>query len=296
MRRTKCLVIGAGPAGITAGIYLKRGGLDPIIIDKQAPGGQLLKTGDIENYPGFGVISGPELAINMLKGLDDLGVKPLYDEVISVTKNNEFIVKTKNDEIHAKHIIVCTGKEVGKLGLEDEDKLVGKGISYCATCDGFFYRDKITGVVGGGNSAVSEAIYLSNLCEKVYLFVRSDIKADNILVSRMKERENIIVLKGVTIKKINHDDTVNGVLLSNDEEVLLDGLFLAIGGKPNLSFLSDLNLDLNKGYIKVDKNMESNIPGLYAAGDVILKDFYQIITAANDGVVAALDIIEKEGD
>ncbi len=296
MRRTKCLVIGAGPAGITAGIYLKRGGLDPIIIDKNAPGGQLLKTGDIENYPGFGVISGPELAINMLKGLDDLGVKPLYDEVISVTKNNEFIVKTKNDEIHAEHIIVCTGKEVGKLGLEDEDKLVGRGISYCATCDGFFYRDKITGVVGGGNSAVSEAIYLSNLCEKVYLFVRSDIKADNILVSRMKERENIIVLKGVTIKKINHDDTVTGVLLNNDEEVLLDGLFLAIGGKPNLSFLSDLNLDLDKGYIKVDKNMESNIPGLYAAGDVILKDFYQIITAANDGVVAALDIIEKEGD
>ena len=295
MRKVKCLIVGAGPAGMTAAIYLKRAGIDFILMDKSAPGGELLKTSVIENYPGVSEVNGPDLAMKMVNQLKGLDIKPEFDEVLDITKNgNLFTVKTLKDEILCDNVILATGRVPNSLKIDGEDSFIGKGISYCAPCDGSFYKDKVVAIVGGGNTAITDAIYMASLAKKVYLIVRGEIKASKILVDRLKDKENVIVIKPAIVKKIIYDEVIKGVLLDNGTEIQLDGIFLAIGGRPMLSFVSSLDLEMDNGYLIVNNKMESSVKGIYGAGDIIKKDYYQIVTATNDGAIAALTISGKE--
>ncbi len=289
---SKCVIIGGGPAGMNAALYLKRAGLDVVIIEKDVPGGEMLKTNKIENYLGFSEIDGGELALKMSKQVKDLGVTIIKDKVLNVSKKDRFEIEMEKDSISADYVIVATGRTPRKLNLDGEDKLLNRGISYCAICDGAFYRGLDVAVVGGGDSALTEALYLADLCNKVYVLVRKDLRANEILQNRVKNKDNIVVMKNVQVSRLGYDDKLSNIVLDNGENITLNGLFVAIGGVPELGFLKDLDIDMQNGYIKTDDRMESNIKGLYAVGDVRYKDFYQIITAASDGAVAALSIRE----
>ena len=281
------IVIGAGPAGMAAALYLKRAGIEVLLIDKDAPGGQMLKTSKVENYLGFESINGADLALKMFDHVKANNVPFEFGEVISVTKGDNFIVNLADKKFSSKHVIVATGRIPNKLNLPGEDRI--HGVSYCAVCDGTFYRDKVVGVVGGGNSAYTNALYLADLCEKVYMFIRGEVKANAELVNRVKNRENIVVLCQTQIKQLlEKKGMLSGVLLQNDKTLDLNGLFVAIGGSPKVDFIKNVNLE--REYIKVNEHMESSLKGLYACGDVNFKEFYQIATAINDGVVAALSI------
>lgn len=287
-----CVIIGAGPAGMNAALYLKRGGIEPIIIESDVPGGEMLKTYKIENYLGYESIDGGELALKMSKQVKDLGVKIIRDKVVKVSSGNKFVIKCENNEFVSDYVIVATGRIPRKLGLKNESELTGRGISYCAVCDGAFYKDKEVAIIGGGDSALTEALYLSDLCLKVYVLIRKDLRAGDVLQNRVKNKDNIVILKNVEVSEILGNDKLSSILLNNGDRLDVSGMFIAIGGNPELSFLDGLGVELVNGYIKTNDRMESNIKGLYAAGDVRYKDFYQIITAASDGAIAALSIRE----
>lgn len=286
----KCLIIGAGPGGMNAALYLKRAGIEPIILEKYIPGGEMLKTNKIENYLGYESIDGGELALKMKKQINNMGISIIHDEVLDVTFDDMFIIKGKNDEYKADYVIVATGRKPRELGIRGEKELTGKGVSYCATCDGAFYRNKEVAIIGGGDSALTEALYLSDICSKVYVVVRKDLRASDVLQNRVKAKDNIIILKNVEVSEFINNNGLSGVLLNNGKTLDISGLFIAIGGMPDVSFLKSLNVEIEKGYIKTDDNMKTNVDGLYAIGDVRYKDFYQIITAASDGAIAALSI------
>ena len=287
-----CVIIGAGPAGMNAALYLKRGGIEPIIIESDVPGGKMLKTYKIENYLGYESIDGGELALKMSKQVKDLGVKIIRDKVIKVSHDDKFVIKCENNEFVSDYVIVATGRIPRKLGLKNESELTGRGISYCAVCDGAFYKDKEVAIIGGGDSALTEALYLSDLCLKVYVLARKDLRASDVLQNRIKNKDNIVILKNVEVSEILGNDKLSSILLNNGDRLDVSGMFIAIGGKPDISFLDSLGVELINGYIKTNNRMESNIKGLYAAGDVRYKDFYQIITAASDGAIAALSVRE----
>ena len=289
----KCIIIGAGPAGMNAALYLKRAGIDVVLIEKEVPGGEMLKTNKIENYLGFESIDGGELALKMSKQIKDLGIKIMKDKVLNVTKSDKFIVEMEKEKIEADYVIVATGRTPRKLGLRGEDELTGKGISYCAVCDGAFYRGKEVAVIGGGDAALTEALYLADLCAKVYVVVRRDLRASEALQSRVKAKENIIVLKNVNVSKLDYDERLSSIILDDGKTLPVSGMFIAIGGMPQLNFLDDLDVMIKNGYIVTNDKMESSVKGLYAAGDVRYKDYYQIVTAVSDGAVAALSIKEE---
>ena len=289
----KCIIIGAGPAGMNAALYLKRAGIDVVLIEKEVPGGEMLKTNKIENYLGFESIDGGELALKMSKQIKDLGIKIMKDKVLKVTKNDKFIVETEKEKLEADYVIVATGRTPRKLGLRGEDVLTGRGISYCAVCDGAFYRGKEVAVIGGGDAALTEALYLSDLCAKVYVVVRRDLRASEVLQSRVKSKENIIVLKNVNVSKLDFDERLSSIILDDGKTLPVSGMFIAIGGMPQLNFLDDLDVMMKNGYIVTNDKMESSVKGLYAVGDVRYKDYYQIVTAVSDGAVAALSIKEE---
>ena len=252
----------------------------------------MLKTYKIENYLGYESIDGGELALKMSKQVKDLGVKIIKDKVVKVTHEDKFVIKCENNEFVSDYVIVATGRIPRKLGLKNESELTGRGISYCAVCDGAFYKDKEVAIIGGGDSALTEALYLSDLCLKVYVLARKDLRASDVLQNRVKNKDNIVILKNVEVSGILGNDRLSSILLNNGDRLDVSGMFIAIGGNPELSFLDSLGVELVNGYIKTNDRMESNIKGLYAAGDVRYKDFYQIITAASDGAIAALSIRE----
>lgn len=289
----KCVIIGAGPAGMNAALYLKRAGIEPIIIEKDVPGGEMLKTDKIENYLGFESISGGELALKMSIQLKDLGVNIIRDKVIKVRYDDKFIVECEKEQYVSDYVIVATGRASRKLGLRGEEELTGKGISYCAVCDGAFYRGREVAVIGGGDAALTEALYLADLCSKVYVVVRHNLRASDVLQNRVKTKENIIVLKNVNVNELKYDDKLSNVILDDGKTLPVSGMFIAIGGMPELSFLNEIDLEMKNGYILTNDKMESNIKGLYAVGDVRYKDYYQIVTAVSDGAVAALAIREE---
>lgn len=289
----KCVIIGAGPAGMNAALYLKRAGIEPIIIEKDVPGGEMLKTDKIENYLGFESISGGELALKMSKQLKDLGVNIIRDKVIKVSYDDKFIVECEKEQYVSDYVIVATGRTPRKLGLRGEEELTGKGISYCAVCDGAFYRGREVAVIGGGDAALTEVLYLADLCSKVYVVVRHNLRASDVLQNRVKAKENIIVLKNVNVNELKYDDKLSNVILDDGKTLPVSGMFIAIGGMPELSFLNEIDLEMKNGYILTNDKMESNIKGLYAVGDVRYKDYYQIVTAVSDGAVAALAIREE---
>ncbi|MDB9825226.1 thioredoxin-disulfide reductase [Alphaproteobacteria bacterium] len=293
------VIIGSGPAGYTAAIYTARANLKPIMISGLQPGGQLTITTDVENYPGYeDPVQGPWLMEQMKKQSENVGTNVISSMVTSVDLNSKVkkIILDDGTEIHSKTVIISTGAQARWLNAKNEDKLKGFGISACATCDGFFFKDKIVAVVGGGNSAAEEALFLTNFASKVYLIHRRDkLRSEKILQDRLTKNSKIEFLWNKQVEEYLGDKNLNGVLLSDTmtserTELQIDGLFVAIGHDPATRIFKDkLDMD-NDGYIitKPDST-ETNISGVYAAGDVKDKIYRQAVTAAGMGCMAALE-------
>ena len=289
MEEHKVVILGSGMAGMTAGIYLKRGGLDVLVVEDNIPGGVLNEIPSIENYPGYEEITGPDLAMNIYNQLTKLGVKILNKKITSIDLNNKII----NNNIKYEYLVIATGRKSRMLSLEHEKELLGKGISTCALCDGFFYKDKKVAVVGGGSSSLTEALYLSKICKEVIIIHRRDkLTSDKYLIDKVNSTKNIKVLYNSNITKYNQNNNkLTSVIINNKDNLEVEGVFLAIGSTPN-SEIFNVNKDNN--YIIVDSNYMTNIDKVYAIGDVIKKDYYQLSTAASDAVVAASNIIKRE--
>lgn len=303
MERVNCLIVGSGPAGYTAAIYASRANIAPVLYEGMLPGGQLTMTTDIENFPGYtDGINGSDMMEDLKKQAERFGADIRSGEITSIDLSKRPFLVTIDEatEIEAETVIVSTGASAKYLGLPDEKKYAGMGVSACATCDGFFYRGKTVAVVGGGDTACEEASYLSNLAKKVYMIVRKDyLRASEIMQRRVKEKENIEILFNTNTMGLYGNPAVEGVHLikykgtSNEEtlDIDIDGFFLAIGHKPNVNFLKDqLQLD-EQGYIKTFKGTTAtSVDGVFAAGDVADPRYRQAITAAGMGCKAALDV------
>ena len=291
-----CIIIGAGISGITAAIYLKRANINVLLLEKEMPGGQINKTYKIENYPGFSSIDGPTLAKNLYDQIKQLEIDYRYGNVETIEiKDNQKVIKTDMGEYTCDYLIIATGRVPRKLNIENEQKLIGHGISYCAICDGSFFKDETVAVIGGGNSALEEALYVSNICKKVIVLYRKDkLRADQILQNQAKEKENIeIRYNSVPTKFIEEKTQLSGIEINNTEILKVSGAFIYIGYEPNTEILKDLPLEYEDNYIIVNKKMETNIPGIYACGDIIKKDLYQLTTATSEGAIAAMSIKQK---
>lgn len=289
MEKHKVIIIGSGIAGMTSAIYLKRGGIDPLIIENNAPGGTLNIIPSIENYPGYDSISGPDLAMNIYKQTINLGIKISSRNIKKIDLKKKLI----DDEISFDYLIIATGRRHRLLNLENEDKLLGRGISTCALCDGAFYKDKEIVLVGGGSSALTESLYLSKLCKKVTIIHRRDkFTGEDYLINKVLSTKNIKIIYNANVIKYNtKEDKLVSVSLNNKKKIKTEGVFLSIGSIPN-SELFDVEKDNN--YIIVNKNYETNINNVFAIGDVIKKDFYQLTTAVGEGAIVANYIIRKE--
>ncbi|MEE2606113.1 MAG: thioredoxin-disulfide reductase [Thermoproteota archaeon] len=292
------VIIGAGPAGYTAGIYCSRARHNTLLISGILPGGQLMNTTDVENYPGFSDgIMGPDLMTIMRKQTENMGTKIIDDEVTSVDfKANPLKVKTASEEFEARTVIVCTGANPRKIGLDGEQTFAGKGVSYCATCDGAFFKDQELIVVGGGDSAMEEATFLTKFASTVHIVHRrEEFRASKIMQERALANEKIKVHFNCTVKDIQGDQKFQKVILSNtktneDETLEAGGLFVAIGHEPNSKmFQNQLELDEN-GYVIIKNNTETSIPGVFCAGDVHDHRYRQAVTAAGFGCMAAIDV------
>lgn len=287
------IIVGMGPAGITAAIYAKRSGLNVLCLEKSMPGGLLNYMDNIDNYPGETNISGSDLAFKMFEQLKSLDVdyKTKNVERIIIEGDLKKVIISDDEYYYTKAIIIATGRSPKKLGLENEEELFGRGISTCAICDGALYKDKKVAVVGGGNSAVSEAIYLSNICEKVYLIHRRDfLRADDKLVNCLNKKNNIEVIYNSNITSIKkEEDKIKSITINETQEIEIACLFTYIGFVPKTSFVNTLSILDEDGYILVDSNYETCIKGIYAVGDIIKKEIYQIITSCGEGAVAAIN-------
>lgn len=286
-----CIIIGAGVAGTTSSIYLKRWNFNILLLEKNMPGGIISNTSIIENYPGIKKIDGSTFAMNLYEQIKELDINYKYGNASEITKrNNLFIVNTDLGNYQTKSIIIATGRTPRKLNLENEDKLIGNGISYCATCDGLLYKDKEVCVVGGGNSALEESLYLSKICKKITIINRSSkLRADEILIEKVKNTANIEVMYNSNIIKLKEkQNKLTNIIIKKEnenKELLCHGLFIYIGFEPIIPNVP--NLKLNDNYIVVDEKMQTNIDNICACGDIIKKDLYQIITAAGEGATAA---------
>lgn len=293
------VIIGSGVAGMTAAIYLKRSGINCCILEREVPGGQINKASNVKNYPGFLEISGPDLSNNIFSQVKELGVPYKYGNVLKIeVKEDKKIVKTDLEEITTKNIIIATGRKSRKLDIPGEDKLIGSGVSYCALCDANFFKDEDVLVIGGANSALEEAIYLSNICKKVTIIHRRDIlTAEECLIEQVKNKENINLRLNCVPKRINElDGRVSSVTIINEqneeEDIIVKGCFIYIGQVPANEIFKDILTFDKDGYIEVDEHKQTNIKGIYAAGDVIKKDAYQLLTAMSDGVIVAVNCIK----
>lgn len=293
------VIIGSGVAGMTAALYLARANVSVCILERDVPGGQITRTSTIDNYPGFVSIEGPELAINMYQQVTNLKIPYYYTEGIEIINHKDKkIVKTKDNEIICQNIIIATGRSPRKLGIPNEEKLASRGISYCAICDGGLYKNKNVAVIGGGKAALEEALYLSKICNKVTLIHRRDeFRAEDELVESVKSRPNIEVLTNkIVVEFIEKDNRLSSIRVKENEmleEIKVEGCFEYIGQIPNTQNFKNLDILDSNGYIKVDKNYETEISNIYAIGDCIPKDLYQIITACNDGAIVANAISKK---
>ena len=300
-QREKVIIIGSGAAGLTAAIYAARANLKPIVIEGIQPGGQLTITTDVENYPGYAdVVQGPWMMEQMRSQAINVGARIINDVVLKIDfkKNEKKVILDSNKSLTADTIIIATGAQAKWLGLESENKYNGRGVSACATCDGFFYRNKEVAVVGGGNTAVEEALYLSNICSKVNLIHRRDaLRSEKILQDRLFLKKNINIVWNSEVSEILGDENgVNALKListkQNKTEIIkVDGVFIAIGHSPSTKPFNDvLEMD-NEGYIIAQKpgTTITNLDGVFAAGDCVDKIYRQAVTAAGMGCMAALD-------
>lgn len=289
------IILGGGPAGYTAALYAVRGGLSCLVLEKFSPGGQMTQTSLIDNYPGFHEgIDGFTLGYQMQLGAHRFGAETVQTEVLSVDlKADPKVITTDMGVYHAGTVIIATGADHKHLGVAGETELIGRGVGYCAACDGMLYRGKTVAVVGGGNTAAADALFLSRVCAKVYLIHRRDtLRASKIYHEPLENTGNIQILWNATVTELHSDVKLTGVTLTQvktgeTEELPLDGLFVSVGQAPNTELFRD-QLDLDEaGYIKSGETTETNIPGVYAAGDVRTKVLRQVVTAASDGAVAA---------
>ena len=289
------IIIGAGPAGLTAALYALRANKNILIFDAKTYGGQILNASKIENYPGIDNISGFDFATNLYKQVTNLGAVIKYETVLRVDENKNVI--TNKDTYSAKSVIIATGSENRRLNIENESKYVGKGISYCATCDGNFFKNKTVAVVGGGDTALEDTIYLSDIASKVYLIHRrEEFTASEALLSKLDEHSNIEIIKNSTISKLIGEEILSSVEIvcgDTTKVIDIDGLFIAVGQEPkNQIFSNILELD-NLGYIKTIDGVRTNIKGIYVAGDTRVKELRQLTTAVSDGSIAATIAIRE---
>ena len=291
------VIIGAGIAGMTAALYLKRANKDVLLVEKGMPGGAINTTSSVKNYPGIKMISGPEFSDMMFDQIKENGVEVKFSTVIGMEfTDDKKIVKLSNMDIECKFIIIATGKEVRKLGVTNEKELTGRGVSYCALCDGPLFKDKNVAVVGTGDSALEEALYLSSICKKVTILAKYDyFKCQEHILNDVKNTKNIDILYSSMVQNFNEKD---GKLVSLDykkgddiHNLKVDGTFIYIGSTPNI--FANLDLELDGNYIKVNELMETSIKGVYAAGDIVKKSLYQLVTASSDGAIAATSIIKE---
>ena len=288
------IIIGGGPAGYTAALYAARAGLDTVVFERLSAGGQMALTGDVENYPGFDEgIDGFTLGEKMRLCAERFGAVTKYEEVSDVDFSQKIkMVKTANNIYHSKTVVIATGANPRKLGIKDEDVLTGRGVHYCAHCDGMFYKGKTVVVVGGGNSAAADAIYLSRLVLKVYMIHRRDkLRATKIYQDTLIKTENIETIWNSTVEQLIWDTKIRGVKVKNAtdgdiREIPCDGVFVSIGRIPATAFLKGTVAIDENGYIIADETTRTNVDGVYAVGDVRTKSLRQIVTAVSDGAVA----------
>ena len=294
MEHIQVIVIGGGPAGYTSALYCARAGYQCAVIEKLSAGGQMATTAQIDNYPGFEEgIGGFELGMKMQAQAERFGVESYMEEVLSVDlKSVPKKVVTDSHEFTADAVIIATGASERKLGAPEEDSLIGRGVAYCATCDGMFYRDKTVAVIGGGNTAAADAIFLSRICKKVYLIHRRDaLRADRVYMKPLENLNNLEFVWNSTVENILHDQKVSGLRIKNKvsgeiSELAVDGVFVAVGRTPNTS-LFEGQIDMDRGYIIADESTRTSVPGVFAVGDVRTKVLRQVTTAVADGAVAS---------
>ena len=284
------IIIGAGPAGLSAALYAKRGNLKTLIIEKSTPGGTLVSISHLYNYPGYNGVDGATLAFTMYEQVTNLNVDFAFEEVIEVKLENELkIVKTNVNEYVSKNIIVATGTTYQNLKVANERKFIGKGISYCAVCDGKLFTNKNIATIGSSDHALKETIYLSQFANKIYMLIDNDISS-SIYYQELMKTNKVELISNAKITKLIGEDVLDGIEIKIDDEksiLNVSGVFPLIGSLPSNSFLSSFPIFASSGYMKVDNNYESEIKGIFGAGDVVDKTLRQVVTATNDGAIAA---------
>jgi len=289
------LIIGAGPAGLTAAIYLARNNVNVALIEAKTPGGKISEQSKIENYPGFNSVSGAELSISMFSQARENGAKFIIGKVISIENKDELIklIKLENGLLlESKYLIIATGMQnIIPKEVIDIEKFNNKGVSYCVVCDGPLFKDKVCGIIGGGNSAFEEGNYLSSIAKEVHIFVRDKIIAEQRLVDNVEKQDNIFIHRNAQVLKLNGTSSLDSAdvnIEGNIVNIPIKGLFPYIGFKPAIDFIDKNLLKLDKkNFIVVDENMETNVPNIFAVGDIISKSIRQITTATSDGTIAA---------
>ncbi|MCP3028164.1 thioredoxin-disulfide reductase [Halobacillus sp. A5] len=292
------IIAGAGPAGMTAAVYTSRANLDTLMIERGVPGGQMANTEDVENYPGFESILGPDLSNKMFEHAKKFGAEYAYGDIKEIIEGKEYkTVKAGSKEYKARSVIITTGAQYKELGVQGEKELGGRGVSYCAVCDGAFFRDKELVVVGGGDSAVEEGVYLTRFASKVTIVHRRDeLRAQKILQDRAFDNNKIDFIWNTEVKTINEENgKVGSVTLHNNKtdkeyEFKTDGTFIYIGMNPLSGPFESLGITNEQGYIETDERMETKVPGVFAAGDIREKELRQIVTATGDGSIAAQSV------
>ena len=295
------IIIGGGPAGLTAALYALRAEKSVVVIEKLGLGGQIALSGEVENFPGTMKMSGAEFAENLAAQIEALGGRIEYEEVIEIIDGNPKTVVTDLDRYEGRSIIIATGVKNRRLGAEGEEELIGKGISFCAVCDGSFYKNKTVAVIGGGNTAVEDAIYLSDIAERIYLIHRrNEFRAESRLVRALKSKSNIELVLETTVEKFVAEGglkSINIVNVNTGEKRTLevDGAFVAVGQIPQCEIFRDIITLNESGYVAADENCRTNLDGIFVAGDCRNKTVRQLTTAVGDGSVAALAAIDYLG-
>ena len=293
------VILGAGPAGMSAAVYASRAGLKTAMLEKGAPGGKLVKTNEISNYPGFVTSGGPELALKMFEHSTAFGAEYLYGDVTKLNDLGEIkeIELMDGSTVTAKAVIIATGRDEKLLNVPGEQRYTGQGVSYCAVCDGAFFKDEEVAVIGGGNSALEEAMYLTQFAKKVYIVIRRDVfRADEIVQQQLAENDKIeVIRKHVPVEVTGENGKVCGIVLKDvetEEKMTLNvkAVFPYIGQDPGTSFVSHLDILDTQRYILTDEHMATKVPGIYAAGDVVAKTLRQVVTATSDGAIAAQSV------
>lgn len=283
------IIIGMGCAGMSAGIYAKNSGLKALILESKYPGGILNKVNIVDNYLGFNNITGPELVDKMYNHIKDNEVEYKFEKVLNIKMNEEYKEITTTKNIYkSKALIFAGGRKARNTNLESEKKFKGKGISYCAICDGRLFKDKDIVVLGGGSSAFEEAMYLSKIVKSIKILIKNEISALDELVSTAENINNIEIIKGVYVTEFKGEDTLKSVKLNTNEEIKCEGAFIYYGYDADSEYLRELGILDEKGYIIVDKSMRTKVPYIYACGDIIKKELYQVATAVAEGSIAAV--------